>query len=43
MVENPCDSRRKNELITGHYIPINIYKGEYEVRRKFNSKSLKLG
>ena len=41
MTENPCDSQRENELITGHCIPINIYKGEYKVRGKINSESLK--
>ena len=43
MAENPHDSRRKNELITGHRIPIDIYKEEYEVRGKVNGKSLKKG
>ena len=43
MAENPRDSRRKNELITGRRIPIDIYKGEYEVRGKINGKSLKKG
>ena len=41
MAKNPCDSQRENELITGHCIPINIYKGEYKVRGKINSESLK--
>ena len=27
MAKYPCDSRRKNDLITGHHIPIDIYKG----------------
>ena len=35
------DSRRENKLITGRHILIDIYKGEYEVRGKVNSKSLK--
>ena len=43
MAENPRDSRRENELTTGHHIPIDIYKGESEVRRKVNGKSLKKG
>ena len=36
MAKNLCDSRRKNELITGRRIPINIYEREDEVRRKVN-------
>ena len=43
MVENLCDSQRKNELITGRRIPIDIYKGENEVRGKIYSESLKKG
>ena len=43
MVNDPRDSRRKNELITGRRIPMNIYKGEYKVRRKINGKSIKKG
>ena len=43
MVKNPRDSRRKNELITGRRILIDIYKEEYEVRGKNNSESLKKG
>ena len=27
MAKDPYDSRRKNELITGRHIPIDIYKG----------------
>ena len=27
MAKYPCDSRRKNDLITGRRIPIDIYKG----------------
>ena len=34
MAENPRDSRRENELITNHRIPIDIYKGKYEVKGK---------
>ena len=41
--ENPRNSRRKNKLITGCRIPIDIYKGENEVRGKIYSKSLKEG
>ena len=41
MAKNPRDSRKENELITGHCILINIYKGEYKVRGKINSESLK--
>ena len=41
MAKNPHDSRRENELTTGHYILIDIYKGEYEVRGKVNSESFK--
>ena len=43
MAENLRDSRRKNELITGCHIPIDIYKGENEVRGKIYSESLKKG
>ena len=43
IVENLRDSRRKNELITGRRIPIDIYKGENEVRGKIYSESLKKG
>ena len=32
------DSKRKDKLITGHHILIDIYKGEYEVRGKVYSK-----
>ena len=41
MAENPHDSRRENELITGCRILIDIYKGKYEVKGKINGKSLK--
>ena len=34
MAKNPHDSKMENKLITGHRIPIDIYKGEYEVRGK---------
>ena len=43
MAKEPCDSRRENELITGRRILIDIYKGEYEVRRKVNRKILNEG
>ena len=43
MAKNPRDSWKKNYLITSYRIPIDIYKGEYEVRRKVNGKSLKKG
>ena len=43
MAKNLHDSRRKNELITGHRILIDIYKGEYEVRGKIYGKPLKEG
>ena len=41
MTENPSDSRRKNELIMGCRILIDIYKGKYEVKGKVYGKSLK--
>ena len=41
MVANSRDSQTENEFIMGHCIPINIYKGEYKVRGKINSESLK--
>ena len=43
MVKDSRDNRRKNELITGRHILIDIYKGEYEVRGKIYSESLKKG
>ena len=43
MAKELRDSRRKNELITGRRIPIDIYKGEYEVRREVNRKILNEG
>ena len=43
MTENPRDNRRKNELITGHHIFIDIYKGEYKVRGKIYNESLNKG
>ena len=41
MMKNLHDSRRENELIMGRRILIDIYKGEYEMKGKVNSKSLK--
>ena len=38
MANDPCDSRRKDKLITGWHIFIEIYKGENEVRGKVYSK-----
>ena len=38
MAKEPRDSQRKNKLITGRRILIDIYKGEYKVRRKVNRK-----
>ena len=43
MANDPCDSRRENKFITGRHILIDIYKGEYEMRGKFNGKPLKEG
>ena len=43
IAENLRDSRRENKLITGRHILIDIYKGEYEVRGKIYSESLKKG
>ena len=43
MMENPRDSRRENEIIMGYSIPIDLYKGEYEMRGKINGKFLKKG
>ena len=36
-------SGRKNELITGHQIQMNIYNGKNKMRREINSKMLKKG
>ena len=41
MMKKSRDSRRKNELITSHRIPKDIYEGEDEVRGKINRESLK--
>ena len=43
MAKEPHDSKRKNELIMGHRILINIYKGEYKIRREINRKILNEG
>ena len=43
MVENLCDSRRKNELITGLYVLIDIDEGKNEVRRKVYRESIEEG
>ena len=43
MAKGSHDSRRKNEFITGLCILIDIYKGEYEVRREVNRKILNEG
>ena len=43
MVDDPHDSRRENELITGHRISIDIYERENEVKRKVYSKFLNEG
>ena len=43
MAKEPHDSKRKNELITGHRILIDIYKGEYKIRREINRKILNEG
>ena len=42
MVQNPRDSGRKDKLITGRQIQMNI-NGKNKVRRKINSKMLKEG
>ena len=41
--KEPHDSKRKNKLITGRRILIDIYKGEYKMKRKVNGKILKEG
>ena len=43
MAKDPHDSRRKDKLITGYHILIDIYKGEYKVRGKVYGKPLKEG
>ena len=39
MAKKPYDSGRKNELITSRHIPINIYKGQNEVRKEVNGEA----
>ena len=41
IANDPHDSRRKDKLITGHYILVDFYKGENEIRGKVYSKILK--
>ena len=41
MADDPCDSKRKDKLITGRRILIDIYKRENEMRGKVYSKVLK--
>ena len=36
MAKDLHDSRRNNELITGRRIPIDIYKGQNEVKKEVN-------
>ena len=43
MANDPRDSRRKDKLIMGRRIPIDIYKGEYEVRGKVYGNPLNEG
>ena len=43
MVKELHDRRKKNEHITSRHILIDIYKGEYEVRREVNRKILSKG
>ena len=43
MANDPRDSRRKDKLITGHRILVDIYKGENEMRGKVYSKVLNEG
>ena len=43
MANDPRDSQRENELITDRRIPIDIYKGEYEVRGKVYGNLLNEG
>ena len=39
MAKKPYDSGRKNELITSHHIPIDIYKGQNEMRKEVNGEA----
>ena len=43
VANDPRDSGRKDKLITVRHILIDIYKGEYEMRGKVNSKVLNEG
>ena len=43
VANDPCDSKRKDKLITGRRILIDIYKRENEMRRKVYSKVLNEG
>ena len=43
VMNDPRDSRRKDKLIMGLRILIDIYKGEYEMRGKVNGKVLDEG
>ena len=43
VANDPRNSKREDKLITGHRILIDIYKGEYEVKGKVNSKVLNEG
>ena len=40
MVKDSRDNRRKNELITGRHILIDIYKGKNEERREVDRNIL---
>ena len=43
VVNDPRDSRRKDKLIMGRCVSINIYEREKEVRREVNGKILNEG
>jgi len=43
VAKNLHDSKMENKLITGHRIPTDIYKGEYEVRGKVYANPLNKG
>ena len=43
VANDPCDSRRKDKLITGRRISINIHERENEMREKVYSKVLNEG
>ena len=42
-MNDPCDSRRKDKLITGHRVSIDIDEKENEVRREVYGKILSEG